>query len=849
MSKPDQPSGRLCLETGEVFDGVLFGSDPGHGHAWGEIVFNTCMTGYQEIASDPSYAGQMVVMTYPMIGNYGCRDDAMESSRFHLRALVVRQLSPTPIRASAERTLVAELEAHDIPCLSGVDTRALTRRIRSHGSVRAVLARADAMSAEEQIALVRRTPTVSDQDLVAQVSQPEPWKHWSGALPPELDWPVTHAIRADRFRGCVVVCLDLGVKRNQLRALASRGVHVVTVRHDSTLEDILALKPDGIVLSNGPGDPASLPAQVEVVRRAIETGIPLLGICLGHQVLARAIGGSTSRLPFGHHGGNHPVRNERTANVYITAQNHEFQVDASSIRAGSGWYVSERNLNDDSVEGLRHESLPAFSVQYHPEGGPGPQDCARVFDEFLEMVAVRRWAKQGDPGFVAAVEMPQAERRKPPASVLVIGSGPVVIGQAAEFDYAGTQACRALREDGVRVILVNSNPATIMTDDESADAVYIEPLTVPVLERIIARERPDGLLATLGGQTGLNLAMALEEAGVLKRYDVQVLGTSLDAIHLAEDRERFKQLLLSIGEPVPASLTVENVADAKVFRAVEGLPLVVRPAFTLGGTGGGIAETDERFAHIVAAGLAASPISQVLVERSLVGWREIEYEVVRDAKGTSITVCNMENMDPMGVHTGDSIVVAPSQTLTDREHQQLRGAALRIINALQIEGGCNVQFALAPDSHEYFVIEVNPRVSRSSALASKATGYPIARVAAKIALGKHLDEIPNAITGRTTAAFEPALDYCVVKIPRWPFDKFPGGDRRLGTQMKSTGEVMAIERTFEAALSKAIRSLEQPIADAGSLHDPVLIRVANDRRIFAILEALRRGINPDDIAR
>ncbi|HEY6468171.1 MAG TPA: carbamoyl-phosphate synthase large subunit [Candidatus Dormibacteraeota bacterium] len=436
-----------------------------------------------------------------------------------------------------------------------------------------------------------------------------------------------------------------------------------------------------------------------------------------------------------------------------------------------------------------------------------------------------------------------------PKCVLVIGSGPVIIGQAAEFDYAGTQACRALREEGIRVVLVNSNPATIMTDDLSADAVYVEPLTVEVVERVIAAERPDGLLATLGGQTGLNLAVALDDAGVLERYNVRVLGTGLHAIRTAEDREKFKGLLTSIGEPTPESATVATLADARALRERMGLPLVVRPAFTLGGTGGGLCETEERYAETILTGLAASPISQVLVERSLAGWREIEYEVVRDAAGTCITICNMENLDPMGVHTGDSMVVAPAQTLTDREHQQLRSAALRIINALGIEGGCNVQFALAPDSHDYHVIEVNPRVSRSSALASKATGFPIARVAAKIASGKRLDEIPNAVTGKTCAAFEPALDYCVVKIPRWPFDKFPEADRRLGTQMKSTGEVMAIERSFEAAFSKALRSLEQPAPDPAALHEPVLVDVANDRRGHALLEALRAGATAEDLAR
>ncbi|HZS13845.1 MAG TPA: carbamoyl-phosphate synthase large subunit [Candidatus Dormibacteraeota bacterium] len=435
-----------------------------------------------------------------------------------------------------------------------------------------------------------------------------------------------------------------------------------------------------------------------------------------------------------------------------------------------------------------------------------------------------------------------------PRCVLVIGSGPIVIGQAAEFDYAGTQACKALREEGIRVVLVNSNPATIMTDDATADAVYVEPLTVPVVERIIAAEKPDGLLATLGGQTGLNLAVALDDAGVLEKHGVRLLGTPLAAIKAAEDRELFKQLLIDIGEPVPVSATVSSLAEARAFKEREGLPLVVRPAFTLGGTGGGLCETEDQYTDIVLSGLAASPIGQVLVERSLHGWRELEYEVMRDAAGTCITVCNMENLDPMGVHTGDSIVVAPSQTLTDREHQQLRSASLRIISALRIAGGCNVQFALAPDSHQYYVIEVNPRVSRSSALASKATGYPIARVAAKIAAGLRLDEITNMVTQRTCAAFEPALDYCVVKVPRWPFDKFPEADRRLGTQMKSTGEVMAIERSFEAAMTKALRSLEQTPPDPADLKSSILVDVPNDRRIFALLESLRGGTSVAELA-
>ena len=468
-----------------------------------------------------------------------------------------------------------------------------------------------------------------------------------------------------------------------------------------------------------------------------------------------------------------------------------------------------------------------------------------------------------------------SETPQQPRKVLVIGSGPIVIGQAAEFDYAGTQACKALREEGVEVVLVNSNPATIMTDQDVADRVYIEPLTVPVLERIIASERPDGVLPTLGGQTGLNLAVSLADAGVLERYDVRLLGTPLETIRKAEDRDFFRQFLTDIGEPMPPNRTVSTMEEAQAYKSEVGLPLVIRPAYTLGGTGGGIADTEEEFLTIVESGLAASPISQVLLERSLVGWKEVEYEVIRDGADNCITVCNMENFDPMGAHTGDSIVVAPSQTLTDKEYQMLRTASLKIIRGLGIEGGCNIQLALRPHpdamrnrpndwdaDSDYYVIEVNPRVSRSSALASKATGYPIARVSAKIAVGRRLDEIPNAVTGSTGAAFEPALDYCVVKIPRWPFDKFPDGDRTVTTQMKATGEVMAIDRSFEAALQKATRALEQPntslmweqqdwrnlnirsgyqqLLDALPL-DP------NDLRLWGLTAALRRGVTRDQL--
>ena len=446
-------------------------------------------------------------------------------------------------------------------------------------------------------------------------------------------------------------------------------------------------------------------------------------------------------------------------------------------------------------------------------------------------------------------------RNKEIKKVLVIGSGPIVIGQAAEFDYAGTQACRSLKEEGVEVCLVNSNPATIMTDKNIADQVYIEPLTVEVLKQIILKEKPDSVLPTLGGQAGLNLGMELAESGFLAEHGVKLIGTTAETIYRAEDRQAFKDTMEKLNEPVAASLVVHNVEDGIKFTNTIGYPVVLRPAYTLGGSGGGIAHDENELIDILSNGLRLSRVGEVLVERCIAGWKEIEYEVMRDAAGNCITVCNMENIDPVGVHTGDSIVVAPSQTLGDKEYQMLRTSALKIISELNITGGCNVQYALNPESFEYCVIEVNPRVSRSSALASKATGYPIAKVSSKIAIGYNLDEIQNAVTKKTTACFEPSIDYVVLKFPRWPFDKFVTADRTLGTQMKATGEVMAIERTLEAAMLKAIRSLEIGLThlempELKELSDEEIrarISKIDDERIFVVAEALRRGVSLEEI--
>ncbi|WP_026690179.1 carbamoyl-phosphate synthase (glutamine-hydrolyzing) large subunit [Alteribacter aurantiacus] len=448
--------------------------------------------------------------------------------------------------------------------------------------------------------------------------------------------------------------------------------------------------------------------------------------------------------------------------------------------------------------------------------------------------------------------MPKKDNIK---KVLVIGSGPIVIGQAAEFDYAGTQACLSLKEEGIEVVLVNNNPATIMTDERIADRVYMEPLTAESIEQIIKKETPDGVIGTLGGQTGLNLTVELYEKGIFNKYGVEVLGTAVEGIQKGEDREKFRKLMMDIGEPVPDSTIVQSIEEGLTFTQSTGYPVIIRPAYTLGGAGGGFAENDQEFEQVLRRGLSLSPINQVLVEQSIKGWKEVEYEVMRDGNDTCTIVCNMENMDAVGVHTGDSIVVAPSQTLTDEQYHILRDSSLKVIRALGVIGGCNIQFALHPHTNEYAIIEVNPRVSRSSALASKATGYPIAKIAAKCAIGYHLDEIINPITANTFASFEPALDYIVVKLPRFPFDKFPEGDRSLGTQMKATGEVMAIDRSFEGALNKAIRSLEMNVYSMNhhlvdSMTDDQLLKELaepTDLRLFVIAKALKRGMSLDTV--
>ncbi len=690
----------------------------------------------------------------------------------------------------------------------------------------------------------------------------------------------THAVAAVSRREAAVygaggfpriAFLDCGAKNNILRCFLSRGVELTVLPWNASLE---GLDHDGVFLSNGPGDPKACTKTIATIRRALAGDKPVFGICLGAQIMGLAAGGDTYKLPYGHRGQNQPCVDVATGRCYITSQNHGYAVRAESLP--SGWELWFTNGNDGTVEGIRSTRGPFSAVQFHPEGCPGPRDTEFLFDAFLDQARERA----GRGAATAAVRTPAALReaslaragnlaREPglatarPMSgvkrVLVLGSGGLKIGQAGEFDYSGSQALKALREEGVATVLINPNIATIQTSEGMADATYFLPVTPEYVERVIEKERPDGILLSFGGQTALNCGVALNRSGVLAKYDVRVLGSPVRAIEETEDRDLFAKKLAEIGVSTPKSEAAERVEEALAAAERIGYPVMLRAAYALGGSGSGLCEDERALRDRCEKALAVSP--QVLVEEWLGGWKEIEYEVVRDRSGDCITVCNMENLDPLGIHTGESIVVAPSQTLNDSEYHKLRRVALEVIGHLGIVGECNIQYALDPHSEEYRVIEVNARLSRSSALASKATGYPLAFVAAKLALGHTMKEIENRITRATKSCFEPALDYCVVKVPRWDLGKFKDVDDRIGSEMKSVGEVMSIGRSFEEALQKALRMTG--IGAPGLTADPELSRLESgakgvkglkealsrptDRRLFAVYRALSEGWSIDKI--
>ena len=639
--------------------------------------------------------------------------------------------------------------------------------------------------------------------------------------------------------------IDTGIKSSITASLRARGATLRIHPATTTAAEILERSPDGLMLVNGPGDPAALDYLVAQVRSLVGR-LPIFGICLGHQLVCRAVGLETYKLRFGHRGANHPVKDLTTGQIEITSQNHGFAVlgpgsertieDDRPVRWQTDFGVAELthlNLYDRTVEGLATAGGAREHGPVPPRGRPRPARRA------APLRPLSRRARRLMP------------RRDDLRRIMILGSGPIVIGQAAEFDYSGAQACKVLAEEGYEVVLVNSNPATIMTDPEFATATYIEPLLPGPVAQIIARERPEALLPTLGGQTALNLAKALHEDGTLERHGVELIGANYEAIRRAEDRDVFRETMIAAGLRVPRSSIATTLEEAVAALEKTGLPAIVRPAFTLGGQGGGIARTHEEYARIVAGGIATSPIGQVLIEESVLGWGEFELEVMRDRNDNVVIVCSIENVDPMGVHTGDSVTVAPQQTLSDATYQRLRDQAIAVIRAVGVEtGGANVQFAVDPASGEIVVIEMNPRVSRSSALASKATGFPIAKIAARLAVGYALEEIANDITAATPASFEPTIDYVVVKWPRFAFEKFQGVDAGLTTHMKSVGEAMAIGRTFAQAFMKARRSRELDVEVDLDIELPELLeRVAEPgaSRYDELLEALRRGATVEEL--
>ena len=826
---------RLILEDGTTFCGRSFGFDA---PTTGEVVFNTAMSGYPESLTDPSYAGQILVTTFPLIGNYGVPDTGvgadglplfMESDRIHAKALIVADYSEQYSHWNARESLASWLKREKVPGITGIDTRRLTKVLREHGVMMgrieidgSVCRCATATNTTEDYGSVNWVEQVSCQEVITY--RPEANRS-----------PLTSHLSPLKR----VVLVDCGVKANIIRCLIRRGIEVVRVPWDY---DFNQLEFDGLFLANGPGDPERCEKTVEHIRTFLNNKKvkPCMGICLGNQLLARASGAKTYKLKYGHRSHNQPVQQVGTTRCFITSQNHGYAVDDATLP--SDWEPLFVNMNDGSNEGIRHKRNPWMSAQFHPEACSGPVDTEFLFDEFVAMLEV-----SGEGSEVRDYPSPLTSIKK----VLLLGSGALKIGQAGEFDYSGAQALKALKEEGIHSVLINPNIATVQTSKDVADTVYFQPVTPEFVERVIEKERPDGILLSFGGQTALNCGVELYEKGILEKYGVKVLGTPVQAIIDTEDRDLFVKKLDEIGVKTIKSEACSTVEEVQRAAHELGFPVILRAAYALGGLGSGFCDNEEQLLAQAEEAFSFSP--QVLVEKSLKGWKEIEYEVVRDQYDNCITVCNMENFDPLGIHTGESIVVAPSQTLTNSEYHKLRALAIKIIRHIGIVGECNVQYALDPNSEDYRVIEVNARLSRSSALASKATGYPLAFVAAKLGLGYGLFELKNNVTKTTSAFFEPALDYVVVKIPRWDLTKFHGVKRQLGSSMKSVGEVMAIGRTFEEALQKGLRMIGQgmhgfvenheiKIQDiATSLHEPT------DMRIFVVSKALKIGYSVEQI--
>ncbi|XP_076645661.1 carbamoyl-phosphate synthetase 2, aspartate transcarbamylase, and dihydroorotase rudimentary [Halictus rubicundus] len=825
----------LLLEDGTVFAGKHFGAEK---PVDGEVVFQTGMMGYPESLTDPSYHAQILVLTYPLVGNYGVFGNEVdehklpqwfESHRIWASGLVVGEICETPSHWRQTKTLSEWMKEENVPGIYEIDTRALTKVIREKGTI---LGRIVFDSPPSNLPATP-SPPIADpnkRNLVAEVVQPEKKTYNPSGYP----------------RVCVVDC---GLKYNQLRCLVGRGarVDVVPWNHDFRETDY-----DGLFLSNGPGDPSMCEATVRNVRSVLESRStkPIFGICLGHQLLCIAAGCVTYKMNYGNRGHNQPVTHHGTGRCYMTSQNHGFAVDADKLPAD--WEPLFTNANDQSNEGVLHSTLPYFSVQFHPEHTAGPEDLECLFDVFLD--AVKDEIDRSEPRPTIKERLKEKlSYRSPspivsthPKKVLILGSGGLSIGQAGEFDYSGSQAIKALREECVQTLLINPNIATVQTSKGMADKVYFLPIIPEYVEQVIRSERPDGVLLTFGGQTALNCGVELEKNGVFANYNVNILGTPIQSIIETEDRKIFAERIGEIGEKVAPSAAVCSIQEALEAAEKLGYPVMARAAFSLGGLGSGFANSNEELRILAQHAFAHS--NQLIVDKSLKGWKEVEYEVVRDAYDNCITVCNMENVDPLGIHTGESIVVAPSQTLSNKEYNMLRTTAINVIRHFGIVGECNIQYALNPYSEEYYIIEVNARLSRSSALASKATGYPLAYVAAKLALGIPLPDIHNSVTGKTTACFEPSLDYCVVKIPRWDLGKFHRVSTKIGSSMKSVGEVMAIGRKFEEAFQKALRMVDENING----FDPYVktpndeeLEKPTDKRMFVLAASIKAGYTID----
>ncbi|CAJ1380116.1 unnamed protein product [Effrenium voratum] len=740
------------------------------------------MMGYPESLTDPSFAGQILVLTYPLVGNYGVPPEEedekgmpryLEGRKIYPVAVVVSEYSFVASHYAAVKSLSQWLEEHKVPGIFGVDTRAITKRLREEGSaLGAVVVGSDPAPEWEN-------PNLRNLVAEVSVSSPQMYEPDAGDAEPPL-----------------IVAVDCGMKFNIVRYFVYYlrvRLRVVPWDYDFSKDEF-----DGLFISNGPGDPEKCEATVQCLRRVMQERpqVPIFGICLGHQLLALAAGCKTYKMKFGNRGVNQPCVDLRTGRCYITSQNHGFAVDDTQLPPG--WEPLFVNANDGSNEGIGHKEKPWLSVQFHPEACCGPVDTAFLFDEFFKVLR----GASGRSLTTVSYKHPQAISK-----VLVLGSGGLTIGQAGEFDYSGSQAIKALREQKVQSVLINPNIATVQTSRGLADQIFFVPVTPEFVTKVIEKVRPDGLFAAFGGQTALNCAVQLHRSGVLQKYGVRVLGTQIESIVATEDREIFKAGVESIGEQCAKSACANTMEEARQVAKEIGFPVLVRAAFALGGLGSGFASNEEDLDVLLTRAFATS--SQVIIDECLKGWKELEYEVVRDAKDNCLVVCNMENLDPMGVHTGESIVVAPSQTLNNFEYHHLRAVAIKVIRHFGIVGEANIQYALDPHSSQYRIVEVNARLSRSSALASKATGYPLAYVAAKLALGHDLVSLRNMVTRSTTACFEPSLDYCVVKMPRWDIDKFPTVERTLGTQMKSVGEVMSIARSFPEAMQKALRMVNE----------------------------------------